>query len=272
MIDGILENRNGIESFFFFLRLTPHLPPMPRRPAARPRAPARRRQVYRRRTYTRRPLQAYKAPLLINPRGHGMPEELEMKLMFSGVKTFQGISTTNVTSFAFKANGMYDPDPALGGKQPNNFDQMMALYTAFYVKKATIKVWCAGSADINLNTSYLTFNVFPYGVATATAPALGQFDQISTWTKSKTLILTPIEGSRSMGKLTLTESYNDFFGGANPAESENQGSAAADPTRLFYFIVTCYQTNQITPGTYSGGMNVQIEYDAVFISPRQNID
>jgi len=245
---------------------------MPRRPLSQPRAPAAKRGIRRRRTYTRRPLQAFKAPILINPRGHGMPEELEMKLMFSAVKTFSGISAANVTSYPFKANGMYDPDPSLGGNQPNNFDQIMALYTAFYVKKATIKVWCGVSGDPNLNKSYLTFNVFPYGVSTATAPSLGQFDQISTWTKSKTLVLTPIEGSRSMGKLTLTESYNDFFGGSNPAEQANQGSAAADPTRLFYFIVTCYQTNQITPNTYAGGINVQIEYDAVFISPRQNID
>lgn len=214
-----------------------------------------------------------KAPMLINPSGSGMPERLEMKMTFSGVKTFSPL-LGSLTQYAFKVNGMYDPDFGLGGNQPNNFDQLMQLYTAYYVKGSKIRLWCASGAGTTPNTVYLTFNVLPYGVSTVTAPALGQYEQISTWTKSKQLIVTPLEGSKSMGVLRNSETYKEFFGGANPAEQQNQGSAAADPPRTFYWIVTCYNTAQASSAsaTYSGGFNIQIEYDAVFISPRQNID
>jgi len=49
----------------------------------------------------------------------------------------------------FRANGMYDPNVAIGGHQPYGFDQWCAMYRRFCVHSSTIDVRCMPNATSN---------------------------------------------------------------------------------------------------------------------------
>lgn len=50
----------------------------------------------------------------------------------------------------FSANGMYDPDVAVGGHQPRGFDQLSAIYDEYQVRECIVEVYfaCMASSSI----------------------------------------------------------------------------------------------------------------------------
>lgn len=202
----------------------------------------------------------------------GAPAALRTKLTFCGIKSVQGVTGGSVTYWAFKANSLFDPDPTVGGAQPNSFDQIMTLYTDWRCYGSKIRITCV-PAGIDLNVGPLTFNVFPYRATSVTPPSAGQLEQISTWPNSKELICTPRGGSQDIGYLKHKMTNKSFFAHQASNTASFQGSATADCPQPFYWIVSMYNTNQVSVAqTYSGGISVMITFDVEFFSPRQNND
>eukprot|EP01045_Picozoa_sp_COSAG04_P042478 COSAG04_NODE_13438_length_606_cov_0.792899_2_plen_75_part_01 len=49
-------------------------------------------------------------------------------------------NSSTLSSFAYLANGLFDPDTSLGGHQPRGFDGFMEVYKKFTVKGSRISV------------------------------------------------------------------------------------------------------------------------------------
>jgi len=202
-----------------------------------------------------------------------IPQSMKTRITFCSVKTIQGVIGGVVTQWAFKGNSVYDPDPALGGGQPQSFDQLMLLYTDWRCYGSKCRVTCI-PASTALNPGPITFNLVAYRASGLTLPSAGQLEEISTFPNSKELICTPRGGSRDIGRLTSSMTNKAFFAGQNPNAAAFQGSSAADAPQIWYWIISAYNSNQAgdATGNYSCGISVMITYDMEFFSPRQNVD
>lgn len=202
-----------------------------------------------------------------------IPQSMRTKITFCSVKQVQSVVGGAVSQWAFKGNSVYDPDPAIGGGQPQSFDQLMALYTDWRCYGSKCRVTCVpGSAA--LNPGPVTFNLTAYRATSLTLPSAGQLEEISTFPNGKELILTPRGGSRDIGRLAMAMTNKRFFAGQAPAAAAFQGSSTMDAPQLWYWIISAYNSNQAgdSTGIYSCGISVMITYDMEFFSPRQNVD
>lgn len=104
-----------------------------------PRAPVRRRMRVKKRRRTRK-RRSY------IPKGLPLKDMQLAKMTYvaTGSHTHNSVGLTVSTRFII--NGMFDPEFALGGQQPYQFDQMMANYNKYTVLSAKITVTCTGGS------------------------------------------------------------------------------------------------------------------------------
>lgn len=161
--------------------------------------------------------------------------------------------------YVLSANGLFDPDITGGGHQPCGFDQYMALFSEFYVGKATIKAHVcapaqtavpvlAGISTLNTSTTSNDTRVYIENGATVTNVAGGSHSNIYTTLNQSVLI------PQFVGKSTFSEA--DFA-----------GDDTANPAEQVYF--------HIWVANFSGGndaqqtlINMQVEYEVYFRRPK----
>jgi len=178
----------------------------------------------------------------------------------SGLKNFTDAKITyteqflmtggaNVQTYAFVANGLYDPNYTATGHQPAYFDQYMALYHRYVVKKSTIRL-----RPIQTN----------YGETVATAPWYGviiQGDGISTPSNSLSMLenlrmdkrstdakyaCTPAQRNDEGGRSSVYANYDAVRENAKTSVHEladsHKGTASANPSTKWWFQVCCAAT------------------------------
>lgn len=70
--------------------------------------------------------------------GIGMPDRLKCKLKYAQQLTITGTPTTSAQ--VFRLNSLYDPDVTGAGHQPQQFDQLLTLYTEWVVTGCQVNI------------------------------------------------------------------------------------------------------------------------------------
>lgn len=163
--------------------------------------------------------------------------------------------------YAFRANGMYDPNYTSTGHQPYGFDQLMAAYNHYAVMGSRCIVTIIPGGQMGS---------IPFGLGIKTSDS----GAINTTTPIY-LMEQPGWDSKIFGnpnatnELSVAANYSTskFNGGLSKreimAKSSLVGNAAADPTDPAYFLICFFPviTAQDLP---SITFHVRIEYQATF--------
>lgn len=168
-----------------------------------------------------------------------------------------------IASKAWTANGLFDPEVAVGGHQPMGFDEMAALYNHYTVVGCTMQLTMVNQAGANLT---LAVNVFP----SSSAPANMQ-DMVELPGTSWTVVQTDNASGagKSMGKLRKKCNLSKYFSKTRSQlinSSLYRGSATANPTEQAYFIISANSFNQSEdPGSFS--IQVVLTYETIWTEP-----
>jgi len=99
--------------------------------AWRKKSKAPRRRATKKRTYKKRYVRRRRDPAL--PQNYiGFPKNRVVRMRYVVDKDFS-LSTSGFQTFFFRANGIFDPDTALGGHQPYGHDQWLQFYNHYVV-------------------------------------------------------------------------------------------------------------------------------------------
>lgn len=171
----------------------------------------------------------------------------------------------------YRANGMYDPNMALGGHQPMGFDQWMTVYDHFTVLGSKITVRYVPNTTtafppIAFGIMLTDDSVFPY----TNTDALHAIMESSHG--GRAMRLADISNSATSRNLSVTRTFSAkrFFGKAFLTGSEDyKGAINADPTEQACFLV--WALNPTTAGNDppSCSFVVTVEYIAMLTERRE---
>jgi len=214
----------------------------------------------------------------------GFPQQLKTKLRYSTRVEFTPTGTS-VQQFQLKANGMFDPQVALGGHQPRGFDEFMKAYEMFTVlgSKCTTSWMYEGYNGPSLTSTLgnltqsvqtTTDNIVPAltpvacglhkGVETLSSGTAQ--DQIE---KDRT-VWTFCNGQQGHKTLTSSSKVSEFYGkGAMTGAEGYAGSDTADPENLVFYELWCGRISDDYPAeTVKVVCYATVEYDVVFSQPK----
>lgn len=198
-----------------------------------------------------RPGQLTIAPLPGVPRfpsGPGFPKKLQAVLRYCENGTT--VSTLGVlANYAFRCNGLFDPNSSGAGHQPLYFDQFMAIYDHFTVMRSRIVV--EGFVTVNSIVTLLVDDDGSVSTVMATAE-----EQPTAQHR------TVASGATTPFRLTSEWDAVEYFGGDILDNDNLQGTAAADPVEQSLYVIQLQALDGATTTTLS--WNVQIEYEVVF--------
>lgn len=176
-----------------------------------------------------------------------------------------------ITVKEYRANGMYDPEFAVGGHQPYGFDQLMSQYNHFTVLKATFDVE-------NQNVQYAdTMMLIPALTADsgtlAAAYAAGGINGLTELPIAGQTLALNTYGADTRGRQRRTRLRFDaakFFGKKAwdlIGEDRFQGDINADPPEQAFFGFALYNPlNTALNHTYP--ITVTITYYACLTEPK----
>lgn len=222
-------------------RNAPTAAPASKRLKSTPTVPRKKRNVARIPTVVRLGKQAF-------------PKQLMNTLSYTELVSVTVTAGTPGLSYAWVANGLYDPNRTGIGHQPLYFDQLAAIYNHYTVLRSRIRVTLgyptvAGVTSV-VATLYLDDDNTPKTDAL----------QAAEMPFAHSVLFKPAVDPQP----TLYASFDaaKVFGG-NPASNDNlHGTSAANPTEVSQFFVQTYDNNLV------GASNVQIyvkmEYDVLW--------
>lgn len=160
-------------------------------------------------------------------------------------------------SIKYRANGMYDPEVAVGGHQPYGFDQMMALFNHFTVVGAKITVRCCNNNSLPL---FLATTLRGDSAVPMTTSEL--LERPGT----KSVLMNVAETS----EIVHTFSAQEFFGRPTNVlvgAADYRGNVAQDPAEQAYFNVFIAPNNP-NDDLQLETVHVLIEYTAHLTEPK----
>lgn len=199
-----------------------------------------------------------------------LPKQKYAKLKYVVHETHVGPGAAAPVYWEYRANGMYDPEVAVGGHQPYGFDQLCTQYDHWTVLKSVMEIEVTSLDQyrniIIVGAQYNESGCFQAAytsgginglrelpnVSMSLCPSVGHFQE-----RARNQYLT-CDVSKLSGK-----TYKNLIG-----DSRYQGSSAADPTEDFYFGLCMYSPYNADMTAYNIGIKVQITYFAVFTEPR----
>lgn len=147
----------------------------------------------------------------------------------------------------YRANGMFDPEFALGGHQPLGFDQMTAIYDHFTVLNSSIRVTAlpasvlGGTLTMAITDSSATASLYP----------------LMEGPKHKNLIHNDV----TLCQGTMYWNGKQMFGDNMENNTLYRGNASGDPTEQAYFKVKYFDPNLAATTIM---LLVEIEYTAMW--------
>lgn len=175
----------------------------------------------------------------------------------------------SVGAYAFRANGLYDPDYTGSGHQPLMRDQLSALYNHYFVKYSKIQVFWNTDATSNVAINTVC------GIRLdddGTAPSWTALLE-STRTKWKLGNNCPMYNDNvTLNKpLIMKYSPKSFFGRRRGNDESLGALVGADPSEQAYFILF-YSQIPSTASTTSVYATVIIDYSVVYSEPKDVSD
>jgi len=227
----------------------------------------RRRSSTTRKRYKRKSYKRARSRRMTLPR-QMFPAKLVAKHRYICAGT-QSVSTSGaVSNVIFRANSLFDPEYALGGHQPRNFDQIMPFYNHYTVTgaKITVKLYknWSGGGFTTTDTDPTIVSLFLK--ADHTSPSQDLMIGRETCDHAS-ITLSDNDGHHHLSK---SFSASRFFGKARSnvnAESELSGSASSSPTEQAYFILSFQDLEAMqgeTDSLYPIHYEVKIDYTATY--------
>jgi len=206
------------------------------------------------------------------------PHRKFAKLKYCVHEYLAGPAANALNVVQYRANGMYDPEVAIGGHQPAGFDSLMEQYLHFTVLSATIDVEMQNATLANNIIAYVCLNSAAGQVAAlyAAAPA-GQGNNTIREQPflSKDLITSVYSSFRQDTRSTRLSFNASKFFGKSPwnliGDSRFQGSDSADPTEDANISLVLYSPTYANESGHSFPFKVVITYNAVFTEPRRTV-
>lgn len=200
----------------------------------------------------------YKSASSIIPRslstsGTGFPRQMKMTHTYRGSMTLACVGATS--NYYFSCNGMYDPDITGTGGQPLYFDTMTAIYDHYCVIGSKIKITCVPVGTTAVETIRIILNVDD--------DASGATTSMDAIQQQKGAV-NGITGGLNPNKCILLNKWSakQYFGGSVLANTELQGTSAANPTEQSYFRISYRAADGVsTPSFY---LFYEINYVAVW--------
>lgn len=140
-----------------------------------------------------------------------------------------------VTYNRIRANGMFDPDQSGTGHQPLYFDNLSNIYDHYVVIGS--KITCKFMPSTT--TAQVPIAVGVYVADSTVVPST--FVAFVENQKSKYAVIGGLDNPSKT--VTCSWSAKKFFGGSILANTELQGTSAADPTEQSYFDIYCCTIN-----------------------------
>lgn len=181
------------------------------------------------------------------------PMRLKARLKYSGTMVLNG-SAGSCATWAFAANGLYDPDITGSGHQPMYYDQLSAIYGRATVTGATIKITPIGTQlapegtilgvfldNDNATSSSLTQNVERAG---------SKYMSVGDWAVPNKALVFRYDAVKFHGKAIMGDNNLETYPGSNPSNVDYFKIFNGSPNPL------------VNPGDVS--CLVEIWYDAVF--------
>lgn len=170
----------------------------------------------------------------------------------------------------YRANGMYDPEVAVGGHQPMGFDQLMEQYNHYTVLRAVCEIE-------NMSAIYYN-NVIACGALSAESGAVtasfnaGGVNGIREMPiTSRDTLITIGQYDQASRTVRLVFDAPKFFGKTAwnlIGDSRFQGTDSADPTEDAVFSLVLYSPNLANESGHNFPFKVSITYYAVFTEPK----
>jgi len=220
-------------------------------------------------------------PKYMNPRiGGPFGQVFETELVYT-TQVQLDPGSGGSASMVFSANGMYDPEVALGGHQPHGFNELTALFANYQVlssaceatlfPKSEAYTWPAtisGSQGSFVVPQLLLGSILAIGVRDTSTQFTGSSVQATTLMERPGLVTKCVGSYQNPTKVKATFSVSKFYGKSKVVQDDTlHGTGSSDPSDGVYYHV-------ILAPPEASGMNlppqnvfIRIKYRARFFNP-----
>lgn len=153
-------------------------------------------------------------------------------------------ATTDGVNIQFRANGLYDVDPALASAEVPGFVEMMALYSKYRVIGYSYEIQLSNAQDFPVTVTVLNTNDTFTGGGGLNGYAGNQFTQQT--------ILASKSGGRCTHTFRGSHSIRQIVGSGDVEfDDEYVGTVASNPTRLVRLAIGVYgYGNTLSTGVF----------------------
>ncbi len=224
------------------------------RPArSNPSTPAKRRKTAPKTSSTTKKGVTYRVSLLPNPVDFGrfvFPMRIKNRLRYSST-TELTMSASGGATMVHRANGMFDPEVAIGGHQPMGFDQLTQIYNHYHVVASKYTVRLLATSGIG-GAVFATILVDDDQNLDATSESVRERPGAKSWLYTS--------ANTDLATHSITWNAQKTFGGNVIDNDELKGTALTDPPEQSLFWIFMHD------GTPTNTFNVfvDVEYTAVW--------
>ncbi len=168
-----------------------------------------------------------------------------------------------VSTWKFRANGLYDPDVAVGGHQPYGFDQLMALYTDWVVLSSS----CHVRSFTRSSNEPCAVNVMVAEIGDANDTTI--HEMLERHPKTTRLGNWRADGAGNRGGVTKASvNIGKYLNRKNLADDADLiGNNGADPTKAVEYWIN-HTDAGLTASVGITDVVVTLVYRAMFLKPR----
>lgn len=232
--------------------------------AEQPGRPIRR---VRRRIVARRNYDVPRAPRIYH--FADQPPRKIAKLVYVSHHTSAGVGAGAINVVEYRANGMYDPEVAVGGHQPYGFDQLMAQYYHYTVIGAKFEIECQTHTDSPQIWMGMVYNNTGTAASAYASGGVNGLCEMPVVSRSLHLVSQdPVMAQQRSQRLYA--SMSKIFGKTVSnliGDARFQGDDSKDPDEQAYFALVGYVPNG-TQSDIGAFFKIKIVYTAVFTEPR----
>jgi len=201
-------------------------------------APARRRR-YRRRTYKKKRKYSRRFPRVQRISATRFPQSAIVKHVYCCDGTLAVSQNSPNKALHFHANGMYDPEDALGGHQPLLFDELSARFNHYTVlgAKISIRFYKDEKTNDDMDPTYLTIQCQD---APHQHPTIRTGQNLVEYREMPGVKWATMYKNQQMVTLSSTYSASKFHGKSKhniAGEAELRGDIAHNPTERACFSI-----------------------------------
>lgn len=187
--------------------------------------------------------------------GRSFPEHVRTSIRYCDVKTFGAPqASSSISKIFYKANGIYDPDSAVGGHQPLGFDQWTAIYNHWVVNSATIRCTFYINSDTTLDAAFLC-GIYDDDDATNSL-SVSELQEGSG--RNRSCMVTT---NHPQNILYATWKSKRKFSSNQLADVNQRGTSSADPSESSQWCIWAYNYGINSDRV---DVNIDIEYDVTF--------